>query len=174
MKLIGSTKSKITQNKNDENVPRLEITEVVLIHYNVVNNSYQQNSRVLYTFVPNKWFCQLLNISPKTFMFLKTFDSENIDAWFTNQNCKLVEIEDKTIITLVINQSIKMTRYSVQPRNRFLSFAKNMCKNIGKITSKSLNNKYSRKLIDHAKQSARDVVKICSKIVIQKNSGSDW
>ena len=76
-------------------------------------------------------------------MFLKTFDSENIDAWFTNQNCKLVEIEDKTIITLVINQSIKMTRYSVQPRNRFLSFAKNMCKNIGKITSKSLNNKYS-------------------------------
>ena len=43
MKLIGSTKSKITQNKNDENVPRLEITEVVLIHYNVVNNSYQQN-----------------------------------------------------------------------------------------------------------------------------------
>ena len=56
-------------------------------------------------------------------MFLKTFDSENIDAWFTNQNCKLIEIEDKTIITLVINQSIKMTRYSVQPRD-------NICKRL--------------------------------------------
>ena len=56
MKLIGSTKSKITENENGENVPCLEITEVVLIHFNVVNNSYQQNSRVLYIFVPNKSF----------------------------------------------------------------------------------------------------------------------
>ena len=62
MKLIGSTKSKMTKNKNGENVPCLEITEVVLIHCNVVNNSYQQNSRVLYTFVPSKLFDQLLNI----------------------------------------------------------------------------------------------------------------
>ena len=54
MKLFGSTKSKITKDENGENVPYLEITEVVLIHYNVVNDSYQQNSRVLYTFVPNK------------------------------------------------------------------------------------------------------------------------
>ena len=66
----------------------LEITEVVLIHCNVVNNSYQQNSRVLYTFVPNKSFGQLLDISPKKFIFLKTFDSEfsYIDVRFTNQN----------------------------------------------------------------------------------------
>ena len=62
MKLIGSTKSKMTKNENGENVPCLEITEVVLIHCNVVNNSYQQNSRVLYTFVPSKLFDQLLNI----------------------------------------------------------------------------------------------------------------
>ena len=62
MKLLGRTKSKITKNENGKNVPRLEITEVVLIHYNVVNNSYQQNSRVLYTFVPSKLFDQLLNI----------------------------------------------------------------------------------------------------------------
>ena len=53
MKLLGSTKSKITKDENGENVPYLEITEVILIHCNVVNNSYQQNSRILYTFVPN-------------------------------------------------------------------------------------------------------------------------
>ena len=62
MKILGSTKSKILKNENGENVPCLEITEVVLIHCNVVNNSYQQNSRVLYTFVPSKLFDQLLNI----------------------------------------------------------------------------------------------------------------
>ena len=62
MKLLGSTKSKITKNENGENVPRIEITEVVLTHCNVVNNSYQHSSRVLYSFVPNKPFNQLLNI----------------------------------------------------------------------------------------------------------------
>ena len=65
MKLLGSTTNKITKNENGENVPYLEITKVVLIHCNVVNNSYQQKSRVLYTIVPNKLFRQLLNISPK-------------------------------------------------------------------------------------------------------------
>ena len=74
MKLIGSTKSKITKNENGENVPRLEITEVALIHCNVVNNSYQQNFRVLYTFVRNKSFGQLSNISPENFIFLETFN----------------------------------------------------------------------------------------------------
>ena len=105
MDLIGSTKSKITKNKNGENVPLLEITEVVLKHCNVVNNSYEQNSRVLYTFVPNQSFGQLLNISPENFIFLKTFDSEfsQIDVWFTDQNSKALEIEDKINITLVIN-----------------------------------------------------------------------
>ena len=65
MKILGSTKSKITKDENGENVPRLEITEVVLIHCNIANNDYQQDSRVLYTFVPNKSFGQLLDISPK-------------------------------------------------------------------------------------------------------------
>ena len=54
MKLVGSTKSKITKNESDENVPNLEITEVVLVHCNIVNNNYQKKSRVLYTFVTNK------------------------------------------------------------------------------------------------------------------------
>ena len=63
MKLLGSTKSKTTKDKNGDNVPYLQIREVVLIHCNVVNNSYQQNSRDLHTFVPNKSFSQLLDIS---------------------------------------------------------------------------------------------------------------
>ena len=67
MKLLGSTKSKVTKNENGENRPQLEIAEVVLIHCNIVNNDYQQDSRVLYTFVPNESFVQLLNISPKNF-----------------------------------------------------------------------------------------------------------
>ena len=73
MKLLGSSKSKITKDKNGENVPHLEITEVLLVHCNIFNNEYQQDSRVLYTFVPDKSFGQLLDISPKNFIFLKTF-----------------------------------------------------------------------------------------------------
>ena len=69
MKLLGSTKDNITKDENGENVPHLEITEVVLIHCNIVNNDYQQDSRVLYTFVPSKSFGQLLDISPKNFIF---------------------------------------------------------------------------------------------------------
>ena len=67
MKLIGSAKSKITKDENEEDEPCLEITEVVKIHSNIVNNGYQHDSRVLYTFVPNKSFGQLLDISPKKF-----------------------------------------------------------------------------------------------------------
>ena len=75
MKLLGSTVNKITKDKDGENVPHLEITEVVLAHCNIVNNDYQQDSRVLYTFVPNKPFDSLLEISPTNHIFLKTFDS---------------------------------------------------------------------------------------------------
>ena len=74
MKLLGSTENKITKDKNGENVPHL--TEVVLVHCNIVNNDYQQDSRVLYTFVPNKSFGILLDISPSNHVFLKTFNSE--------------------------------------------------------------------------------------------------
>ena len=77
MKLLGSTANKITKDKNGENVPHLEITEVVLVHCNIVNNDYQQDSRVLYTFVPSKPFDSLLEISPANHIFfLKTFNSE--------------------------------------------------------------------------------------------------
>ena len=76
MKLLGRTESKITKDKNGENVPHLEITEKVLVHCNLVNNDYQQNSRILYTFVPNKPCGSLLEISPTNNIFLKTFNSE--------------------------------------------------------------------------------------------------
>ena len=86
MKLLGSTKSKIAKDKNGENVPHLEFSEVVLIHCNIVNNDYQQDSRVLYTSIPNKLFGQLLFFSPKIFIILKTFNSEcsYIEEWFTH------------------------------------------------------------------------------------------
>ena len=104
MILLGSTENKITKDKNGENVPHLEITEVVLVHCNIVNNDYQQDSRVLYTFVPNKPFGSLLEISPANHIFLKTFDSEynEIDVWFTDQNSKLLEIEDKINLTMIV------------------------------------------------------------------------
>ena len=97
MKLLGSTKNKINKVKNGENVPHLEITKVLLIHCNIVNSDYQQHSRVLYIFLPNKSFGQLLDISPKNFIFLKTLDSEfpYIEVWFTDNNSKLLELEDK-------------------------------------------------------------------------------
>ena len=70
MKFLGSTESKITKDKNGENVPHFEITEIVLVHCNIGNNDYQQNSRVLYAFVPNKPLGSLLKNSPKNHIFL--------------------------------------------------------------------------------------------------------
>ena len=86
MKLVGSTKNNLTKDKNGENVPHLEITEVVLVHCNIVNNDYQQDSRVLYTFVPNKLFGSLLEISPTNHIFLKTvnWEYDKIIVWFTD------------------------------------------------------------------------------------------
>ena len=83
MKLLGSTDNKITEDENGENVPHLEIMEVVLVHCNIVNNDYPQDSRVLYTFIPNKPFGSLLEISPTNHIFLKTFNLEynEIDVW---------------------------------------------------------------------------------------------
>ena len=96
-KVLESTENKITKDENDENVPNLEITEVLLVHCNIVNNDYQQYSRVLYTFVPNKPFGGLLGISPTNHVFLKIFNSEydKIKVWFTDQNCQALEIEGR-------------------------------------------------------------------------------
>ena len=75
MKLLGSTKSKVTKDENAKNVPYLEITEAEIIHRNGFNNSYQKDSRVLYISLPNKSSGHLLSISSKNFVLLKTFDS---------------------------------------------------------------------------------------------------
>ena len=75
MKLLGRTKCKMTKDENGENVPHLKITEVILVHCNIVNSDYQQDSRVLYTLVPNKSFGQVLDVSSNNFIFLKTFNS---------------------------------------------------------------------------------------------------
>ena len=102
MKLLGSTKSKMTKDKDGKNVTHLEITEVVLVHRNLVNNDYQQDSRILYTFVPNKPFDSLLEISPKNHIFLKTYNSEfqEIKVWFTNQTSKPLKVEDRINLSL--------------------------------------------------------------------------
>ena len=104
MKLLGSTENKIAKDKNGENVPHPEITEVVLVHYNIVKNDYQQDSRVLDTFVPNKPFGNLLEIVSRNFIPLKTFNSEfqTIEVWFTDQNSQPPEIEDRIHLTLII------------------------------------------------------------------------
>ena len=154
MKLLGSTKSKINEDINGENVPHLEITKVVLVHCKIVNNDYQQDSRVLYTSVPNKLFGSLVEICPTNHIFLKTFNSEfqTIQVWFTDQSSQSLEIEDRINLTLIIKQNInyKMT-YSIEHRDRiyvkgygFLSFAKSIGKN--------LSNKYGRKRFDRAIQ----------------------
>ena len=104
MKLLGNTKNKRTKDNNGENVPHLEITELVLVHCNIVNNNYQQDSRVLYTFVPNKPFGSLLEISPTNYIFLKTFNLEydETKVWLTDQNSQPLEIEDRKNLTMVI------------------------------------------------------------------------
>ena len=76
MKLLGSNKSKTNKDKNGEHVLHLEFSEVISVHCNIVNNDYQWDSRVLYTLIPNKSFGQLIDISPKKLIFLKTCDSE--------------------------------------------------------------------------------------------------
>ena len=102
VKLLGSTENEITKDKNGENLPHLEITEVILVHCNIVNNDYQQDSRVLYTFAPNKPFHNLLEISPKNHIFLKTFNTEfqSIEVCFPDQNSQTLEIEDQINLTL--------------------------------------------------------------------------
>ena len=104
MNILESTESKITKDTNGKNVPHLEIAELALVHCNLVSNDYQQDSRILYTFVPNKPFGSLLENSPANHIFLKTFNSEfqEIKIWFTDQTSEPLEVEDKINLTLII------------------------------------------------------------------------
>ena len=107
MELLRSTKDTTDADKNSENVSRLENVEVVLVHCNLVNNSYQQASRVLFTFAPNKQSGQLISISPHSLVFLKTMNTDfsEIEVWFMDQNNNALEIEDNVNISLIINTS---------------------------------------------------------------------
>ena len=107
MKLLGSTKDTTDADKNNANVPRLENVEVVLVHCNLVHNSYRQALRVLFTFVPNKQYGHLISISPHSLVFLKAINTEfsEIEVWFADQNNNDLEIEDNVKISLIINTS---------------------------------------------------------------------
>ena len=104
IQLLGSSKKVIDKNKN---VPRLETVEFVLVHCHLVNNNYQQASKVLFTFVPNKQFGQLITITPHSPIMLKTTNAEFsfIQIWFTDQNNTPLEIEDNVNIALIIGMS---------------------------------------------------------------------
>ena len=104
MKLLGSAKEDVDKDKDGEGVPKLESVEVALVHCNLVNNIYQKAFKVLFTFAPNKQFCQLVTISTHSLTMLKTTSTEfqSIELWFTDQNKRPLEIEDNVSITLII------------------------------------------------------------------------
>ena len=108
MKLLGSTKKVVDKDKNGENVPKLETVEVVLVHCNLVKNDYQHTLQVLFTFVPNKEFGQLINISPHAFTMMNTVNTEfsYAEVWFTDQNSKALEIEDNFNLKLIIGSTL--------------------------------------------------------------------
>ena len=111
MQLFGSSRKVIDKNKDGEIVPRLKTVEVVLVHCNLVNKNYQQASKVLLTFVPDKIFGQLITITEvftrHSLTMLKRTNAEFsfIEIWFTDQNNRPLEIEDNVNITLIIGIS---------------------------------------------------------------------
>ena len=159
MKSLWSTE---TKTENHEIVPHLEITAVVLLYCNIVNNDYYQDSRFLYLFVSNKLFGSLY-LYIKSHIFLKAFKSEfqEIEAWFTDQNSH--PLEKKIILILFSNIAFIKMRYSIVHRYRkgygILWFPEN----IGTHSAKNMsNNKYSQNLVDSAKKSAADARKTAS------------
>ena len=104
MKLLGSTTNSIDKDKDGDLVPRLESVHLVLVHCNLINNSYQQASKVLFTFVPNKKYGQLITVSPHSLIMLKTVNTEFsfIKIWFTDQDNRPLEIEDSVNISLIV------------------------------------------------------------------------
>ena len=108
MRLLGSTKKDVDQDKNGEDIPKLESVEVVLVHCNLVNNNYQQTSKVLFTFVPNKQFGKLINIAPHSLTTPGTTNTEFsfTEVRFTDQNSEPLEIEDNVNLTLIIGLAL--------------------------------------------------------------------
>ena len=104
MRLLGSTKKVADKDKNGQNVPKLESVEVALVHCNLVKNDYQHSSKLLFSFVPNKQFGQLINILPHSLTMMNKVNTEFsfIEVWFTDQASKALEIEDNVNLTLII------------------------------------------------------------------------
>ena len=104
MKLLGSTKKDVDKDKDGENVQKLEPAEVVLVHRNLFKNDYQHTSKVLFTFVPNKQFVQLINISPHSSTMMNTVNTEfhSVEVWFTDQVSKALESKHNVNLTLII------------------------------------------------------------------------
>ena len=102
--MLGSAKKDFDKNKDGENVPKLETVDVVLVHRNLVKNDYQDTSKVLFSFVPNKQFGELINISPHSLTMMNTVNTEFsfVEVWFTDQVSKALEIEDDVNLTLII------------------------------------------------------------------------
>ena len=109
MKLLGSAKKDVDKDKDESDVPKLESVEVDLVHCNLVNNSYQGASKVLFSFVPNKQIGQLITISLHSLTMLKATSPEfqSIELWFTDQNNRPLEIEDSANITLMLGRHYK-------------------------------------------------------------------
>ena len=104
MRLLGSTKKGVDKDKDGKNEPKLESVEVVLVHCNLVKSNYQHTSKVLFTFVPNKQFGQLINISPHSLTMMNTVNTEFsfVEVSFTDQASKALEIEGNVNLTLII------------------------------------------------------------------------
>ena len=102
MRLLGSTKKDV--DKNSEKVPKSESLEVVLVHCNLAKYDYQHTLKVLFSFVPNKQFLQLTNISPHSLTMINTVNTEFsfVEVSFTDQTSKALEIEDNVNLTLII------------------------------------------------------------------------
>ena len=107
MKLLGSSKKEISKYRDGELIPKSEDAAAVLIHCNLVNNTHQQVSKVLFTFGPNKHFGQLITIEPQSLTLLKTTNAESffIEVWFTIQNNIPLKIEDNVNATVIIETS---------------------------------------------------------------------
>ena len=104
MKLLGNTKKNVGSDKNSEDVTKLESVEVVLVHFNLVKKDYPHSSKVLFSFVPNTRFVQLINNSPNTLTMINTIKTEFsfVEVWFRDQISEALEIEDNVNLTLII------------------------------------------------------------------------
>ena len=108
MELLGSRKKYVDLDKDSENIQKLESVEVVLVHCSLVKNDYQHTPKVLFSFVPNKQFGQLINISPHSLTMMNTVNTEFcfVEVWFTDQASKVLKIEDNFNLTLIIGNTL--------------------------------------------------------------------